>query len=85
MGRQFSQLTDAEMQRIDVAMRANGMTATDVWCQIVAARRRVGGIPLSATAVYRYVRGLTHRRGSPERRGRQSMLSRRDIRKLMQV
>ena len=73
-----TQMTHQEQQSIDVAFRSGG-TATDVIAKINNERMTKGVQPVASSTVYRFIRGATHARGAPERRGRHAALSKRDI------
>ena len=46
------------------------------------ARERRGEAPVHKTAVYRYLKGSTHRRAKKERRGRPRVLNTADVKRL---
>ena len=48
-------------------------------------REACGQEPLEKTAVYRFLRGETHRRGTSETRGRNKILTNADLRALQQA
>ena len=73
-----TQLTLREQQAIDLALRGGG-AATDVIAQINGERVANGVEPVASSTVYRFIRGVTHARGVPERRGRHAALSKKDI------
>ena len=51
----------------------------DVIAKINNERMAKGVQPVASSTVYRFIRGATHARGAPERRGRHVALSTRDI------
>ena len=63
-----TQMTHQEQQSIDVALRSGG-TAVDVIAKINNERMAKGVQPVASSTVYRFIRGATHARGAPERRG----------------
>ena len=73
-------LTATECDRIDRLVRAQKRTATAAWRAINQARLRRHVEPVKPDAVYRYVRGDTHKRAGGETRGRPCILTKRQIR-----
>lgn len=84
------QLTVAEMGVIDGMVRSERKRPLDAWRALTTARQqiKVRGRKLkgpSKAAVYNYINGHTHKRNKDETRGRHAILTRADVRKLMQA
>ncbi len=84
------QLTISEQNKIDKMVRSEKGAPIDAWRALKAARGkvRIGGRKLkgpSMQAVYNYVHGVTHHKGATEARGREKILTKADIRKVMQA
>ena len=84
------QLTVAEMGVIDGMVRSERKRPLDAWRALTTARQqiKVRGRKLkgpSKAAVYNYLTGHTHKRNKDETRGRHAILTRADVRKLMQA
>ena len=82
---QIEQLTLDEQCRIDDVMRKEKGSATDALRRINNERRKKNMREVEMGAVYRYAKGVTHKRGVVEARGRKRSLSRQDVRKLDQA
>ena len=63
-------------------VRCRKGSPTDAWRAVNRARERKGVSGVDKSAVHRYVRGETHRRGQQETRGRKRALSARQVRSL---
>ena len=79
------QLTDAERITIDRLIRQGKSTPTEALDQINAVRRRRKEREVGKSSVHRYVKGLTHKLGAVEQRGRKRSLSSTDVRSLDQA
>ena len=75
-------LQPAEQNAIDKIMRCERGSATDALKAVNEARRRNGVAPVHKSSVHRYVRGVTHKRGRAETRGRKRALSPLQVRAL---
>ena len=73
-----TQLAHQEQMAVETSMRAGG-TPADAATQINKARLPKGIDAVSLSTVYRFLRGSTHQRGAPERRGRRHALAQKDI------
>ena len=76
------QLTIAEQVLLDTMLRQEGACVKDAWQRISADRLAKKVQPLHISNVYRFAKGLTHKRCSTETRGRKRTLSGSDIRTL---
>ena len=82
---QIQQLTLEEQSRIDEVMRKEKGSATDALRRINEERRKYNIREVEKSTVHRYAKGLTHKRGAVETRGRKRSLSKQDVRKLDQA
>ena len=78
---QITQLTASELGVIEKVIRKKG-TPADALRKINKARRSKKIRELEHGAVYRFAKGLTHKRDAKEVRGRKPSLSKGDVRKL---
>ena len=86
------QLSKAEMARLDTMVRSKKMKPLHAWRELNKSRVKAakhapkGGKrkakSLSPDTEYAYCNGHTHKRGKVEKRGRKSVLSKGDVRKL---
>ena len=75
------QLTTAEQTVIDAILRKHGRASDAL--RFINLQRAKGGVrPIGKNAVHRFVKGVTHKRGVSEARGRKRVLSKLDVRKL---
>jgi hypothetical protein len=75
-------LTTEEQIIVDTMLRQEGASVNDIWLRLSADRRADKVKPLHISSVYRFAKGLTHKRSAVETRGRKPALSRSDIRDL---
>ena len=73
------QLTEAERAKVDKLVRTEGKTPTQALQRINAARDKDGVQHVHKSTVHRFCRGLTHKRGAKETRGRKTILAKKDI------
>ena len=85
MPKAIMQLTQAERVTIDRLILQDKSTPTEALDHINAARRRRKEPEVGKGSVHRYVKGLTHKLGAVEKRGRKRSLSPRDVRALDQA
>jgi hypothetical protein len=78
--RQIQQLTIKERNQIDDVMRKG--TAADALRAVNAQRVGKNIREVEKSTVYRFAKGLTHKRGAAETRGRKRSLSKQNVRKL---
>ena len=78
-------LTVGEQTLVDTVMRKGKGTATEALSRINTSRQKNNIREVDKSTVYRYVKGLTHKRGAEERRGRKRSLSKQDVRTLDQA
>jgi len=78
----IKQLTMAERTRIDGMIRRAKASPTDAWRRINKERRKKGIREVEMSCVYRFAKGLTHKLGAKETRGRKRALPKQDIRNL---
>ena len=79
-----SQLSRADQTTIDASLRAR-MSPVDVITKLNKKRVDKGVEPAARCTIYRFIAGSTHRRNTPESRGRHATVSRKDISNLDQV
>ena len=78
------QLTDKEQGLLDKLCRGrHGKNGPEACEEVNKLRRRKGVEEVSVSAVHRYLKCETHKRGEPERRGNKAVLSEKDIRILI--
>ena len=75
-------MTVAEQVTVDTMLRQEHATVKDAWLRISADRKVQRIRPLHISNVYRFAKGLTHKRSSEETRGRKRALSAADVRTL---
>ena len=75
-------MTVAEQVTVDTMLRQEKASIKEVWLRISADRTKKGIQPLHISNVYRFAKGLTHKRSSEETRGRKRSLSSSDVRTL---
>ena len=80
-----TQMTVDEQAMVDALLRQRKGGAMDALREINKIRRRGDVDELGKTAIYRYINGATHGRGTSEARGRKKALAKKDIAKLDQV
>ena len=69
----------AEEQDLVFSACTSGKSAVEIW-SILAKRRRARGVAMmNVTAIRRFVRGKTHRRGKVETRGRRRIFTRKNV------
>ena len=89
------QLSNAEIARLDKMLRLKKTKPLDAWRELKKSREKsakhapkgekLKAKRLSPNTVYTYCNGHTHKRGKVETRGRKPVLSKGDVRKLMQA
>ena len=75
-------MTVAEQVTVDTMLRQEKATVNEAWLRISADRRVQRIRPLHISNIYRFAKGLTHKRSSEEARGRKRALSAADVRTL---
>ena len=80
-----SHLTPKECQRVDELVGHSKLSVSAAVDKINSARRRADSEEIGYSAVCKYVRGESHRRDRPEKRGRKKILKPSDVRKLNRV
>ena len=76
------QLTLGERTLINKLVRMERKTPTEALSRVNAQREKKGVQAITKSAVHRFCRGLTHKAGAKETRGRKAILSSKDIRTL---
>ena len=79
------QLSEKDIQLVDKVLRQQKGSPADALRRVNAAREVRDEPPIQRDAIYRYMNGKTHRRGRQETRGSQPILSKADVRNLMQT
>jgi hypothetical protein len=75
-----AQLSDKEMSHIDRMTRGrSGVSGAEVLRTLNAQREKKGVEEVTHTAVYKYMRGETHARGKPDKRGAKKKLTKANI------
>ena len=68
-----------EEQDLLFASAASGKSAVEIW-NVLAKKRRARGVDMmNVTAIRRFLRGKTHRRGMVETRGRKPIFTRKNV------
>ena len=69
-------LTEIEKAQVDRCTRRNKGTVTEAWEAVNRRRaRQFRTEPITRGPVYRYVRGMTHKRNTEETRGRPKLVT----------
>ena len=80
-----AQLSQKERITIDGMIRREKASATEAWRRINRDRVRLGVPEVGKSAVHRYARGVTHKLGAEENRGRKHALNEANIKALEQA
>ena len=81
----FSQLSFDEMQLIGTTLRQERGSPADAWRAVTARRKTLKQKGPHKTSVYRYIHGMSHKRGQVETRGANAKLAKLDKRRSEQA
>ena len=78
-------LTDPEKELIDSIARRKTGTVDQALDAVNAARAKQDKDEITRSPVYRYIKGMTHKRAAPEQRDRKPLVTKGVIRRLQQA